>query len=392
MLRLVFAGGPSVLQGFKKMKHDRKVTMIKQIRIKSYEKGIVFKDGEFKGLLDKGYHLMFDPLKRIRVDVSSMREPWLNHKDLDVMVASGKMEGLLSTIDLKDNQRALVWIDKRFDRVIGPGLHALWNGCRDIRFEIVETEQVRFEHKDIHAIACSEDADRHLTLVQIEEGFMGVYFKDGTFTTLLGPGKYMFWKNAGKVKLHHVDLREKVLDISGQDIMTSDKVTLRLNVVLNYRASNPLKSVTSSGDAAQALYREAQLAIRSVVGTCELDALLAGKDTVASELESAVKKRAGDFGFTVITLGIRDIILPGDMKDLLNRVIEARKAADAALITRREETAAMRSQANTAKLLENNPTLMRLRELEVLEKIAAHSKMNVILGEKGLADRVVNLL
>lgn len=93
-----------------------------------------------------------------------------------------------------------------------------------------------------------------------------------------------------------------------------------------------------------------------------------------------------------MNVGIRDIILPGDMRDLMNKVTEARKAAEANFIARREETAAMRSQANTAKVLENNPTLMRLRELEVLEKIAGHAKLNVVLGEKGLADRVVNLL
>ena len=94
----------------------------------------------------------------------------------------------------------------------------------------------------------------------------------------------------------------------------------------------------------------------------------------------------------VVSVGIRDVILPGDMKDLMNKVTEARKAAEANLIFRREETAAMRSQANTAKLLTDNPTLMRLRELEVLEKIASTGNLNVILGEKGLADRVVNLL
>jgi regulator of protease activity HflC (stomatin/prohibitin superfamily) len=94
----------------------------------------------------------------------------------------------------------------------------------------------------------------------------------------------------------------------------------------------------------------------------------------------------------LISVGIRDIILPGEMKDLMNKVTEAKKAAEANLIIRREETAAMRSQVNTAKLLQDNPTLMRLRELEVLEKIAVTSKLNVLLSEKGLADRVVNLL
>ena len=80
------------------------------------------------------------------------------------------------------------------------------------------------------------------------------------------------------------------------------------------------------------------------------------------------------------------------MKDLMNKVIEAKKAAESNLIMRREETAAMRSQANTARLLDNNPTLMRLRELDILEKVVSNSKMNLVLGEKGLADRVVNLL
>ena len=80
------------------------------------------------------------------------------------------------------------------------------------------------------------------------------------------------------------------------------------------------------------------------------------------------------------------------MKDLMNKVTEARKAAEANLISRREETAAMRSQANTAKVLADNPTLIRLRELEVLEKIASNGKLNIVLGEKGRADRVVNLL
>ncbi len=91
-------------------------------------------------------------------------------------------------------------------------------------------------------------------------------------------------------------------------------------------------------------------------------------------------------------MGVRDIILPGEMKDLMNKVTEAKKAAEANLIVRREETAAMRSQVNTAKLLQDNPTLMRLRKLEVLEQIASTSKLNIMLGEKGLAEKFMNLL
>jgi regulator of protease activity HflC (stomatin/prohibitin superfamily) len=208
----------------------------------------------------------------------------------------------------------------------------------------------------------------------------------------LTPGQYLFWKDVTRVKVIHVDLRERTMDVSGQEIMTADKVTLRLNALVCYRVVDPRQSVSVSEDSAQAIYREAQLALRAAIGGCELDALLADKPRVANELEAALRERATQFGVEIISLGIRDVILPGEMKALLNRVIEARKAADANLITRREETAAMRSQANTARLLEDNPTLMRMRELDLLEKIAGSAKLNVVLGEKGLADRIVNLL
>ena len=111
--------------------------------------------------------------------------------------------------------------------------------------------------------------------------------------------------------------------------------------------------------------------------------VLTDKDAVASEFEEAVRRRAGELGLEIVSVGIRDVILPGEMKDLMNKVTEAKKAAEANLIVRREETAAMRSQANTAKLLADNPTLMRLRELEVLEKVATSGKLNVVLGEEG---------
>jgi regulator of protease activity HflC (stomatin/prohibitin superfamily) len=161
---------------------------------------------------------------------------------------------------------------------------------------------------------------------------------------------------------------------------------------VTYRVADARLAVSVVDDARQALYRETQLVLRALVGARELDGFLADKDGVVAELEQGLRRRVSALGMEIITAGIRDIILPGEMKDLLNKVTEAKKAAEANLIVRREETAAMRSQANTAKLLQDNPTLMRLRELEVLEKVAATAKLNVVLGDKGLTERVVNVL
>jgi len=364
----------------------------KRIKIRRYEIGLHYRDRDFVGLLAEGVHWFIDPLDKIRVDVVSQREPWLVRADLDVIVRSGALTDRAVVIDLKDYERALVWIDGRFSHILPPGLYAYWTGYREVRVEIVDARPVRFEHAELPVISRSAMADRVLDLAVVEAHHVGVLFVDGDCQGVLAPGRYALWKNVAHTKFVQVDLRESMFDISGQDIMTADKVTLRMNAVVTYRITDARQAVTVVDDARQALYREAQLALRAVVGGRELDSFLSGKDVVADELTELVRPRARALGIELIAIGIRDVILPGEMKDLMNKVTEAKKAAEANLIVRREETAAMRSQANTAKLLQDNPTLMRLRELEVLERIAAGGKLNVVTGDKGLADHVLNLL
>ena len=287
----------------------------------------------------------------------------------------------------------MVWVDGRVEAVLKPGLYALWTVFHDVRVEVFDARAVRFEHPDLAVIAQARGAAPLLEAVTIEAGHAGLFFKDGRHEATLAPGAHAFWKGVAKARILDVDLREQVVDIAGQEIMTADKVTLRLNAVVTFKVADPLKAVTTVEDYRQALYREAQLALRGVIGTRELDALLSDKDAVARELDGIVRARVSPASASrSSSLGIRDVILPGEMKDLMNKVTEAKKAAEAALITRREETAAMRSQANTAKILESSPTLMRLRELEVLEKVSEKANLTVVLGEKGLADRVVKLL
>ncbi|MEX0865967.1 MAG: slipin family protein, partial [Pirellulales bacterium] len=344
----------------------------KQIKIRSYEKGLYFRNGEFQGLLDAGTHWLFDPLWRGRVDVVSQREPWLVHDQLDLIVKSGALTDRAQVLDLKDHERALVWIDGRFSHILPPGQYAYWTGQREVKVEIVDARSVRFEHDDLKII--TRAAKHLLDVCAIERNHVGVLFQDGRYVDTLAPGLYAFWLGAADAKVVEIDMRETMIDVSGQDLMTADKVTLRLNALVGYRVVDARKVVTAADDARQALYREAQLALRAVVGVRDLDAFLADKDAVAREVEEQIVGRAGELGLEIVSVGVRDVILPGDMKTLMNRVTEAKKAAEANLISRREETAAMRSQANTAKLLADNPTLMRLRELEVLERIAKEGK------------------
>jgi len=366
--------------------------MLKIVKVRSYEQGLYFRDGEFQGLLGAGRYWYVDPLGKVDVEVVSQRAPWLVHEKLDMIVKSGALAERAVVLDLKDRQRALVWIDGRFSHVLPPGLYAYWTTYREVRVEVIDVQRAGFEHADLPVIVQSQAADRVLDSHAVEKDHMGVLFEDGKYVQPLAPGRYAFWKNVAKVTLVPVDMRETMLDVAGQEIMTADKVTLRLNAVITYRVADARIAVTATDDVRQALYREAQLALRAVVGVRDLDQFLADKDAVAREMEESIRRRLTPLGLEIVSAGVRDVILPGDMKDLMNKVTEAKKAAEANLIVRREETAAMRSQANTAKLLEGNPTLMRLRELEVLEKVAGSGKLNVVLGEKGLAERIVNVI
>ena len=366
--------------------------LFKYYKIRTYETGLLFRDGEFRGLLNAGEHRFFDLFDKVRVDVVSQRDPWLVHEKLDLIVKSGALKDRAIVLDLKDHERALVWIENRFSHILPAGQYAYWTGQKQVRVEIVDIRPVRFEHDQFKVIVRSALAGRVLDICSVLRDRVGVLFIDGRYVETLSPGEYAFWKGPAEAKVVEVDLRETMVDVSGQEIMTSDKVTLRVNAVVTYKIVDARKAISQTDDVRQALYRDTQLVLRGVVGARELDTFLADKDAVAKEIEDNVRRRAAELGLELASVGIRDVILPGDMKELMNKVTEAHKAAEANLIARREETAAIRSQANTAKLLADSPTLMRLRELEVLEKIASNGKLNIVLSDKGLADKVVNLL
>src|SRR5262249_25889493 len=124
---------------------------------------------------------------------------------------------------------------------------------------------------------------------------------------------------------------------------------------------------------------------REFVAGVTLDELLEGREALTHYLEAQVLPRAEQFGLRVHRVGVKDVILPGEMKTLLNKVIEAEKAAAANVILRREDAAATRNMANTAKVIAENPVLMRLKELETMKDIAEKiDEIKLVMGTDGL--------
>ncbi len=364
------------------------------ITIRSFERGLRFVRGEFTDVLAPGRTRLWAwqrLWRKVRVQVVDLRANYLVDPQLDVIARSGALADIAEVVDLGDRERAFVTIDGRLDRVLTPGLTVVWTAFGDVRLERITVDEVRLDRSDLSAVLATYSGSQAVEQLLVPTRHVGLVYRDGELVEQLRPGRYGFWKDVARMTLLTLDLRETLLEVVGQELMTKDRVTLRVNATLTYRVADVVRLVAVA-DWSQSLYREAQLALRGSVGTRDLDGILADKAGFADELAGAVRARAGELGIQLISLGVRDVILPGDMKELLNKVTEARKAAEAAVITRREETAAMRSQANTARLLADNPTLMRMRELEVLERVARDSDLTVVLGEKGLSDQVLKLL
>jgi regulator of protease activity HflC (stomatin/prohibitin superfamily) len=362
------------------------------IRVKQHERGLWFRHGEFRGLLAPGeYRVWAWNRGRDRVEVVSTLTTRFEHALLDVLLARHDVRDALMVVDNADHERALVWRDGRLAYLLGPGRHALWPVPHRLHVERFDASAFRFDHPRLQAVLAHPDAPRLFEGVQVGQSETALLYRDGVLADTLGPGLHVYWKGVGRIKWTAVDLREQVADVSGQEIITSDKVSLRVNLLVTWQVAEAARAVATSADHAQALYREAQMVLRAAVGTRPLDALLADKESVGGEVLAALVDKARPLGLAVRGVGLRDIILPGDMKSLLNQVIAAQKEAEANLVRRREETAQVRSQANTAKLLADNPALLRLREMELLKDALVSAKATFVFGPGDLADQVRSL-
>ena len=214
----------------------------------------------------------------------------------------------------------------------------------------------------------------------------------GELVETLPAGVHAFWRFDREFKVECIDLRVQTLEVQGQEILTRDKVALRINVTATYQFVDATKAVESLKDPLDQLYKELQFGLRAAVGTRSLDILLEDKTVIDREVEEFVEQRFAGFGVNVISVGVKDIILPGDMKELLAKVVEAEKAAQANVIRRREETNATRSLLNTAKVMESNNVALRLKELETLERVTENvGNLSVYGGLEGVMSGLVQL-
>ncbi|TPO05707.1 slipin family protein [Mesorhizobium sp. B1-1-5] len=232
----------------------------------------------------------------------------------------------------------------------------------------------------------------HVFLYPVVDGQVGLLFVDGVYTRTLAAGVHAFWNVGRMVQVKVVDVKRQSLDVAGQEVLTKDRVTIRVNIAAEYRVVDPVTAVSTVKDFSEALYRALQYAFRKTLGALTLDQILDKKVTVDEDAAAKVRDDMAAIGVEVSDIALKDVILPGDMREILNQVVSAEKQAEANVIRRREETNATRSLLNTAKVMAENPVMLRLKELEALEAIAGKvERLTVHNGTGGLLNDLVKL-
>lgn len=200
---------------------------------------------------------------------------------------------------------------------------------------------------------------RRVTVLEYQRGLKYV---NGRYVATVGPGLYrtLTWRT----QITLVDVRVTYVTIPGQEMPTADGVTVKMSLVSAYEVADPNTAINKNVSYATAIYLLLQMGLREIVAGEKIEALLEGRAEVGKRMLENLGPKAAELGLRLISVEVKDLMLPGDIKKVFSQVVKAQKEGLAALEKARGETAALRSLANAAKMIEDNPNLLQLRALQ----------------------------
>jgi regulator of protease activity HflC (stomatin/prohibitin superfamily) len=354
--------------------------VFRKFHVKKDERALLFSRGDFVEILRPGEQLRFDPLRRLAIEKFDLAKPRFEHRLADFLVKA-EPEAVareFHVLELGPTEVGLRYENGVLAEVLAPNTRRLyWKGYIELAFERIDiATEFAVEPKLVPQLITlgasgfkAKVTGADVYGVQVPQFNVGVLYVDGKLHAVLEAGLTAYWRFGRDLRVEFVDLRLQVIEVAGQEILTKDKVPLRVNLSAGYRVSDVVTAFGKQAKPVDYLYKELQFGLRAAVGTRSLDELLENKGLIDQVVAEHIARRVEGFGLEVDSVGVKDIILPGEMKVILAKVVEAEKAALANVIRRREETSATRSLLNTARVMEDNPTALRLKELETLEKV-----------------------
>jgi len=336
-------------------------------RVQAYEKALVFRHGELINVLDPGLYWVGLFVTVIKYDVTEL---FYHETDLDLLLKCKSLSDRLDIVEVGDNEIALAYKNDNFNKVLTPGRYAYWKNGIDHKHEIVDLNSSVIDSSISRKVLQRVELAKYISIHSIQNYEKAVLHIDGQFDKILEPGIYYYWKGEKDAIISKVDTRIQQVEVSGQELLTADKASIRMSLFAHYQVVDIMKSLVETKDFNRQLYIILQLGLREYMGQFTLDQLLQSKADIAPYIMNYAKERMNALGVKLIDCGLRDIILPGDIKEIMNQVLLAEKKAQANTIMRREETASTRSLLNTAKLMNDNEMLFKLKEMEYMEKFA----------------------
>jgi regulator of protease activity HflC (stomatin/prohibitin superfamily) len=211
--------------------------------------------------------------------------------------------------------------------------------------------------------------------VTIYEYQRGLKYTNGRYTGTLDPGQY--WIISTFSSIAPVDVRPEFITIQGQDVLSSDGVTLKVSLAAEFQVTDPSTAVNKNANFRTSLYLSLQMALREIVGKEKIDPLIDNRSSISGKLMELTAGKASELGLKLISADVKDIMFSGEMKKAFAHVVKAQKEGQASLERARGETAALRNLANAARTIDDNPSLLQLRALQAL---AESSGNTLVLG------------
>jgi len=358
---------------------------MKRVRINAGKVGLVFRKGDYKRVITKGtYWLGLNE----SVIIYDLTKQFIASIAIEILLQDKTLEAMLLTVEVKDNEIVLAYENGIFKNVFKAGKYYFWKGLIDYNFVTVDLNKIEITENIDKSLFSNYELSKYIRIFEVAAYEKAILLVDDVYEKTLKGGTYRFWKNDTTIKIAKADMRQLQLEISGQELLTKDKAAIRINFYTQYKVIDIEIALLSNKGYEKQLYIAMQLALRGYVGSYSLDELLERKENIAKAVFEDVKLVAAKLGVTVLTCGIRDVILTGDMKEIMNQVLVAQKRAQANIITRREETASTRSLLNTAKLMEDNDMLLKLKEMEYVEKIAEKIGEITVSGNGGMVSQL----
>lgn len=361
---------------------------MKRIQINKDEIGLVVKNNEVISVLKSGkYWLGFGEM----LEKYNVADPFPTGRNIDVLLQLAGFRELVDIVEVGDAAICLVFLNNNFEKTLPSGRYVFWKGWQERKFQLEDITEIDIPVTVNHQLLEKQALTYYVRQYKVEANEKALLFVDGVFIEILKSGTYCWWKNSKTIAISKADMRVLTLDVAGQEILSKDKAQIRINFTLQYQIVDIVKALLNNKEYEKQLYSLMQLTLRSYIGQMTLDELMEKKIEIQAYVLENTAQQVARLGLTLLTCGVKDIILPGDVRDIMNQVLIAEKRAQANIIMRREETASTRSLLNTAKLMEENNMLFKLKEMEYVEKIAEKINSISVSGNGQIVDQLRQL-